>query len=257
MTYRTLRAEQAGAVLWLTLDRPDRNNGINDEVIDDLNRALDAAELSPECRTVAIRGRDGVFSTGMDLAEAGQIDGDAGAPDADGGEAFYDLMHRFTTIPRTIVSVVDGTVAGGGVGLVAASDFVYATPRSTFSLPEALWGLLPCCVVPYLVRRTGFQPAYAMTLSTQPVSAADAARSHLVDVVHDQPTTLVSRLTYRLSKLDGSMIGTAKRYFGRLHPIPSDTREVAVGELARLMSGDGVKSRLRNFAESGAYPWER
>src|SRR5204863_9100504 len=115
-----------------------------------------------------------------------------------GGAAFFGLLRRFTTVGRVIVSIVDGRVTGGGVGLVAASDLVYATERSSFGLPEALWGLLPCCVLPFLIRRVGYQPAYAMALSTQPVSAQEALRSHLVDAVADDPTALVRRLAARV-----------------------------------------------------------
>jgi polyketide biosynthesis enoyl-CoA hydratase PksH len=206
MTYRMLRVEDAGVIMRLAMDRPDGQNVINGALIDDLNRALDAAERSPVCRIIALTGREGIFSVGMDFDEA-RLD-ERRDHAAQGGEAFFDLLHRFTTVPRAVVSVVDGRVAGGGTGLAAASALVYATPRSEFSLPEALWGLLPCCVLPFLFRRAGFQAAYAMTMTTQPVTAADAMRSHLIDMVDDKPQILVSRLAHRLTKLDESMIGT-------------------------------------------------
>jgi polyketide biosynthesis enoyl-CoA hydratase PksH len=154
------------------------------------------------------------------------------------------------------VSTVDGRVAGGGVGLAAASDFVYATGRSTFALPEALWGLLPCCVLPFLIRRVGFQKAYAMTLSTQPVSAAEAAGCHLVDHVADSPEDAVRRLAYRLSKLDGVVIGEAKRYLATLWEVSKETERTAVAELDRLMATPAVRGRLAEYATAGTFPWE-
>jgi len=230
----------------VTLSRPT----IDGTLIGELHEALDAAERAPDCRMVVLQGGDGTFSTGMDFAEA------IGDGDPEGAR-FFGLLRRFTTVPRVVVSIVDGKVAAGGVGLVAASDLVYASGRSTFALPEALWGLLPCAVLPFLIRRVGFQKAYAMTLSTLPVSAAEAAGCHLVDAVTDQPSALLRRLTYRLTKLDGSIVGDVKRYAGRLWPVPDEVERVAVEEFARLVGSPAVQRRMADFATHRRMPWER
>ncbi|MER7165754.1 enoyl-CoA hydratase-related protein [Micromonospora sp. NPDC000207] len=252
MTYRTVDVRHQPGLVQVTLDRPHRRNGIDHEVIADLNAALDAAEGDPTCRAVVLRGRDGVFSDGMDFATAAADSGSA-----DGGQAFFDLLTRFTTTDRVVVSQVDGRVAGGGVGLAAASDVVHATPRSTFALPEALWGLLPCCVLPFLVRRVGFQKAYTATLSTQVVDAREAHRIHLVDELSETPETVLRQLVFRLVRLDGEIIGDAKRYFHRLAPIDERAGSVAVAEFGRLMSSPVVRRRIADFVDHGRYPWER
>jgi polyketide biosynthesis enoyl-CoA hydratase PksH len=233
-------------VVQVTLSRPT----IDATLIRELHEALDAAERAPDCRMVVLQGADGTFCTGMDFAEA------LGDADHDGTE-FFGLLRRFTTVPRTVVSIVDGQVAAGGVGLVAASDLVYATGRSTFALPEALWGLLPCAVLPFLIRRVGFQKAYAMALSTLPVSAAEAAACQLVDAVADQPSVPLRRLTYRLTKLDGSIVGDMKRYAGRLWPVPEEVGQLAVDEFARLVGSPAVQRRMADFATHRRMPWER
>ncbi|GAA4092728.1 enoyl-CoA hydratase-related protein [Nonomuraea soli] len=224
---------------------------IDGAAIKEMHAALDEAENSPECRIFVLQGGDGVFCTGMDLEQAAT--GDA----KDGGADFFGLLKRFTTTPRAVVAQVDGRVAGGGVGLAAASDFVYASERSTFSLPEALWGLLPCCVLPFLIRRAGFQKAYTMTFSTQPVSAAEAERFQLVDEVTADPGAVIKRLAYRLTKLDESVIGDMKRYFRDLWIISDAVEEKAVGEFGRLMSTPEVRQRLSDYATEKRFPWER
>jgi 3-carboxymethyl-3-hydroxy-acyl-[acp] dehydratase len=230
----------------VTLSRPT----IDAALIGELHEALDRAERTPDCRMVVLQGGDGTFCTGMDFTEA------LGDGDPDGTE-FFGLLRRFTMVPRVVVSIVDGQVAAGGVGLVAASDLVYASGRSTFALPEALWGLLPCAVLPFLIRRVGFQKAYAMTLSTLPVSAADATGCHLVDAVADEPSVPLRRLAYRLAKLDGSTVGDVKRYAGRLWPVPDEVGRLAVEEFARLVGSPAVQRRMADFATHRRMPWER
>jgi polyketide biosynthesis enoyl-CoA hydratase PksH len=247
----SIRVDTVRDIVRLTIDRPERQNSIDAEVIEELHRALDDAERRPDCRIVLLEGGDGVFCTGMDLGEA------AAGPAEEGGEAFFGLLKRFTTTSRVIVSRVDGRVAGGGVGLVAASDFVYASKRSTFALPEALWGLLPCCVLPFLIRRVGFQKAYTMTLSTQPVGAAEAERFHLVDELTDAPDPVIRRLAFRLAKLDESIITDMKRYFRAMWILSDEVEQKAVQEFARLMSSPTVRQRLTDYATEQRFPWER
>ena len=244
----------SGLVRRVSLETPDGRNAIDDGLIDRLSRALDDATADPDCRVVVVEGSGGVFSTGMDLVHAG---GEAAGDDPTGtGGAFFDLLDRFTTVPLVVVALVDGTVAGGGVGVVAASDLVFASERSTFALPEALWGLLPCCVLPFLARRVGFQRAYAMTLTTQPVDADAAQAMGLADDVRADPAIAVRQLAFRAGKLGIETIGSLKTYARTLHPITPATREAAVTELGRLMDLPAVRGNLTAFAEHGRFPWQ-
>jgi polyketide biosynthesis enoyl-CoA hydratase PksH len=252
----TLRVEQHGAVLRVTLDRPERQNSIDEALLRELHAVLDGVDRDPGVRVLALTANGPVFCSGMDLAGAGGASGSRGDAAARGGGAFYALLERMTTIDRVVVSMVDGRAAGGGVGLVAASDLVYATERSSFSLPEALWGLLPCCVLPFLVRRVGFQPAYAMTLSTLPVSAERAERIHLVDQVVADPQVPLRSLTARLVRMDQSTPGDAKRYLAHFGPPIASMRDAAVAELVRLMAAPVAVERLTAFAGQGRLPWE-
>lgn len=244
----------SGVVRRVCLESPDGNNALDDGTIARLARALDDAEADAGCRVLAVEGARGVFSTGMDLARAG---GGGGTDGTDGtAAAFFDLLDRFTSVPLVVVSVVDGTVAGGGVGVAAASDLVFASQRSTFALPEALWGLLPCCVLPFLVRRVGFQRAYAMTLTTQPVDAAAAHAAGLADDLRADPAGALRQLAFRAGKLDTDTIGSLKRYARTLHPVTEQTRRTAVEELSRLMALPAVRGNLAAFAADGRFPWQ-
>lgn len=244
--------ETSPAVLTVTLNRPAQHNSLTQGLLEEIHAALDRAERAPDCRLVVLEGSDGVFCSGMDFEEAA-----APAWGSRSGEAFLGLLKRFTSIPRVVVSKVDGRVAGGGVGLAAASDFVYATERSQFSLPEALWGLLPCCVLPFLIRRVGFQKAYSMALSTLPVGAAQAERIHLVDQLCEPPDEAIRKLSFRLSKLEEATIRELKRYCARLWTLSEETENAALDQLARLMSSTVVQRNLADFVQRGTFPWER
>ena len=91
-------------------------------------------------------------------------------------QMYMDTLRRITLFSKVVISCVDGQVLAGGVGLVACSDLVIATSKAEFGLSEALWGLLPAMVLPYLIRKVGVQKAYFMTLTTIRISVEEAKR---------------------------------------------------------------------------------
>src|SRR4051794_9928286 len=184
MVSETILVARSAHALTVTLHRPSRHNALNDATIRDLHGALDAAERALDCRMFVLQGIGDAFCTGMDLEDAAA---DLGRRVSNRAAPFFRLLRRFTESSCVVVSIVDGRAEGGGVGLAAASDFVFASARARFGLPEALWGLLPSSVLPFLLRRTGVRTAYAMTLSTLPIDARKAEQAGLVDAVGDDP----------------------------------------------------------------------
>ena len=173
-----------------------------------------------------------------------------------------DLMKRMTTTSKIVIALVDGQVQAGGVGLVAASDFVFATPRSTFALSEALWGLLPAMVLPFMVRRTGFGAAYAMTLSTETVDAKAACAMRLVDEVIEPGgdgslIDAVKKRARRFELLDEATIAAIKVYFRDLWIVDDTTERAAVGTINGLLSDPKIQAAMKDYAETGRVPWER
>ncbi|WP_242437931.1 enoyl-CoA hydratase-related protein [Streptomyces hygroscopicus] len=249
--HETLSLAYDRGMLTVRLTRPERQNSITATLLAELGATLDLAERTEDCRLVVLEAEGGTFCSGMDLYDAAGTG--AGGPDASrGGTEYYALLERLTSVGRIVVARVDGQVVGGGVGLVAACDFVYATGRSQFSLPEALWGLMPCSVLPFLIRRVGFQRAHTMALSTLPVGAVEAERCRLVDEVTEDAWPSLRRLLFRASRFDQAVVGGLKRYMRRLWIVDEGTREYAVGEFARLMSSDAVRRRIAEFASGRA-----
>lgn len=252
-----LRLRRAPRLVQATLCRPEARNALDSRLLRELAAALDEAERDPGCRALVLAGEGGSFCTGMDFAEAaGAGDGEAGAFRAQAA-GYMALLRRFAETRLIVVAKVEGLAAGGGVGLAAASDLVVATPESEFQLPEALWGLLPCCVLPWLVRRTGFHPAYRMALTTQSLGAEAARDCRLVDEVSAAPDEAVRRLLLRSLRVEAPLVGELKRYAGRLWSVSAETERQAVEELCRLVARPEARAALAAFVEEGVYPWER
>ncbi len=248
--YQTLKITQQETIRIITLNRPQERNSLNARLMQELFQALKEAEEDVNNRIIILKGQAGVFCTGMDLKAAVQ---DEMPLESD---AYMTLLRRLAMIPRVVIACVEGTVMAGGVGLVAASDIVLATSDSQFSLSEALWGLLPCCVAPYLIRRIGFQAAYRLTLTTQTITAEEAHRLQLVDVLTNTPDEEIRKQCLRLKRLDPHTVEDLKQYFRKMWLINETMEATAIQEITRLTQLPRVQQNLANYVQKQQFPWE-
>lgn len=256
MAYQTLVVTEIAHGLSVTLNRIAQRNSLNSAIMTELHQVLDQAEKNPAYKLIILKGQQGIFCTGMDFQEVSKKGG-LQKEDADEfAKNYMALLKRFATIPKVIIAHVDGQVLAGGVGLVAASDVVIATSKSQFCLSEALWGLLPANVLPYLIRRAGFQKSYLMTLTTQTISATEAHTFQLVDELSDQPEEVIRKLIIRLARLDSQTIHDLKSYFRKLWIVDERVEQIAADELARLMQEPKVLNNIKRYVEQGKFPWE-
>lgn len=164
--FRTIQLEfdpRGFATLWL--DRADKNNAFNGEMIRELIQALDIVQDHGELRFLLLRGRGKHFSGGADLAwmrEAAELDYNANLRDA---QALAELMYNLYHLKLPTLAVVQGAAFGGAVGLVACCDLAVGSDDALFSLSEVRIGLAPAVISPFVVQAIGERAArrYALT----------------------------------------------------------------------------------------------
>lgn len=258
MAYQTIVVKEMPAAVQITFNRVAKKNTLTQAFLRELSQALDDAEKNDQCRLIILEGTGGFFCTGMDFNEAVSQYGSACADTKQDAfsSVYMDTLRRMSLMNKIVVSKVEGQVMAGGVGIVAASDLVFATPGSAFTLSEALWGLLPCCVTPYLIRRVGFQTAYRMTLTTMSVSAQEAHRTGLVDEISESPDDTIRKMLLRLKRIESSTIKEMKQYFRKMWIVNEDMESAAVAEISKLVCDQTVQRNLKNFVENKKLPWE-
>jgi len=257
MIYNTFLINESEHCLRVTLNRPGSRNSLNGELVEELANFLDCIWDDRQIKLIIIEGRNGFFCTGMDFEEMASSDKNN---DMEARETFsrryMEVIKKFTLIPKVIVSKVDGQVMAGGIGIAAASDFVVATPGSQFSLSEALWGIIPAMVMPFLIRRVGFQAAYRMALTALPVYIEEAKKIHLVDEIGEDPDTIIKRLCSRLIRMDTETIKNIKAFFRNVWIVTNDMEDYAVNESCKHILSEKVQQNITNFVRHKKFPWE-
>lgn len=252
--YTTIVLTQMQGGVTIRINRPQAQNAINGTLLKELKQVLALIEKDSQIKVVVLEGDANVFCTGMDFtALTDDVEGKLAEQDS---QDYYDVLNYFSLGSKVIISKVDGSVNAGGIGLVAASDIVVASEKSTFALSEALFGLLPACVLPFLVRRIGYQKALMMTLTTQRFTSERAYEIGLVDIKTNQVDNEVRKLILRLTKLETATIKKAKNYLSDLWIMDEKTEELAVQTITNLAGSDEVQMNIKNYTEKGRFPWD-
>lgn len=188
MSFETLILEKMENVAKITINRPNRLNAINTALRVDLYNALEDIRKDDNIRAVIITGAPRVrekegkkeirytFSVGWDMTEATTGGPGAGPP--------VELLPYIENYEKPVIAMVNGYALGGGNELAMVCDFIYASENSEFGQPEIDRGFIPGWGgTQRLPRRVGLSQAKRIILSGERVSAKEAERIGLADVV--------------------------------------------------------------------------
>ncbi|CAB3765807.1 enoyl-CoA hydratase/isomerase [Paraburkholderia humisilvae] len=252
-SYTTLRVRLDDAVCFVQMYRAAAGNAINEQLIADLTAVLRDCEA--HAKIVVLEGLPDVFCNGADFREIqSRFDGGGAAHDDPG--PLYDLWLRLAQGPFMTIAHVRGRANAGGVGFVAACDLVVSDEKAVFSLSELLFGVMPACVLPFLVRRIGAARANAMTLTTQPVSAAQAKAWGLVDVCDANTESTLRILLLRLRRLERTAIARYKRYATTLDGSLAAAKPAALAANVEVFSDPHNLRNIARYVSTGRFPWE-
>jgi polyketide biosynthesis enoyl-CoA hydratase PksH len=168
----------------------------------------------------------------------------------------YDLWSQLAFGPFVSIAHVRGKVNAGGVGFVAACDVVLSDEQAVFSLSELLFGLMPACVLPYLIRRVGVSRANYLALLTQPIGARQARDWGLVDVCELDSENLLRKQLLRLRRLSKPAVANYKRYLATLDRVVAVAKPEAIEANARVFGDPDNIRKIARFVQTGQFPWE-
>lgn len=194
MNLVAVNAEQTGATLQITLNRPESRNAMSLQMVAELRQVLKDAEATAgqagAVRVVVLRGAGGHFCAGADLkdmagARMRALQRAEGEPDpiAQVNAEFGELCVAYARTPLAVVAVLEGTVMGGGFGLACVADVAIASETANFRLPETSLGVVPAQIAPFLVERLGYSQAKRLAVTGGRLDAAAALHMGLVHAV--------------------------------------------------------------------------
>jgi len=250
--YETVKVRFENEICFLQLYRPDADNTINTRLVQE---CADVVRFCEEhAKVLVLEGLPEVFCWGADFREIAA--GDGGGHERSPAEDLYDLWLSLAFGSFVSVAHVRGKVNAGGLGFVAACDIVLCADTVMFSLSELLFGLMPACVLPFLIRKVGLAKANFITLTTQPFTADQAVSWQLVDASAENSENLLRRHLLRLRYLPKPGVARYKGYLRNLDDILLASRDKAVVANQEVFSDEENLRKIARYVNTGQFPWE-
>ncbi|WP_072314609.1 enoyl-CoA hydratase/isomerase family protein [Agrococcus sp. Marseille-P2731] len=238
----SLRIEDRGSHVLATLDRPEKRNAIDQDLVDALHELC--ARLEVERRTLVLTGSGGTFAAGADIAQLRE----RRAADARAG-INTRCFQRIRALPMPVIAVLDGYALGGGAELAYAADIRIGTPSLKIGNPETGLGIIAGAGATWrLPELVGSALASEMLLTGRILTAGEALAAGLVTAVLEPVAALdrAAELAARIASLDPAATQATKRTL--LAP-PEAHPAIELDEQAVLFESEEKERRMTEFLE--------
>jgi methylglutaconyl-CoA hydratase len=242
-----LRVERDGAVLRLTLARPERRNAFDATLIQEL---ADAFADVGDARVVVLAGDGPSFCAGADVdwqRSSVELSYDENVEDY---RRLYRMLQSIYRCPAPVVVRVHGFALGGGSGLVACADIAIAAEDATFGFSEVRLGIIPGVISPMVLGKIGPAAARRYFLTGERFDAPTALRIGLVDEVAEDLDAAIERTVADILAGGPAAVREAKR----LVLEPADDEDLLARAAERRTSPEG-QDGLRAFLEKRPPGW--
>lgn len=211
--YQYLLVTEDGQRLDIQLNRPEKRNALNRQLIAELGKAFDFAEGNSNIRTVVLKGDEKAFCSGADLAYLKEMRSYSDQENLEDSLQLGELFLKIYTLSKPVIAMVEGPALAGGCGLASVCDFVYASEEAIFGYPEVKIGFVAALVSTFLIRQIGERKARELLLTGKILSANQAHELGLINDIFDRKIlpNAVQELSDKLSKNSPQALAVTKR----------------------------------------------
>jgi len=258
--YEFIKVEEVNSeIVNIILNRPEKRNAFTFEMIENL-RSIFKDLSTGSYRIAVLKGAGKAFCSGIDMpwmVDAQKMDEKT-------------CFHRFAEITRLfyqiyelkipVISVVNGPVIGGGVGFIAASDFVIATENANIFMSGARYGLIGTCTVPFIIKRIGEHLTKRFFLTGEKITPERALEINLVDefVKRNELSNVLDKRTESLLANSPYALEHSKKLFAIMPELNKKQVIDSTAEfLVSLVKSKEVQKGIDAFLNKELPPWAK
>lgn len=217
MSFKTISVTvDKRGVATLLLNRPERHNAMNDELIREVTEAAQQLDADPAVRVVVLTGAGESFCAGGDLKWMQGILNFSRAERVLDSAKLARMLRTLNELSKPLIGRINGQAFGGGTGMISVCDIAIAAESANFALTEVRLGLTPANISTFVVAKMGRANARRTFLNARPLSARKAKEVCLVDeVVPDAEldAAVEKEIGYCLQCGPGAIAATKKLIF--------------------------------------------
>ncbi len=257
-SYSTIIFYEENGIGWLSLNRPNVHNAMNEEMIAELTHVFDSFNDETNLRAIVLDGKGSSFCAGADLVYMKNIATLGYDENVLDGKKLASLFMSIYNCSIPTIAVVHGAAFGGANGLIAACDIVIAEEKTTFAFSEVKLGIAPATIAPFVIKRIGEFGAKELMLTGKPFKAAEAQKWNLVNHIYnvkDDKSQLENILKQIKSSAPGAVKETKMLIKTILENDMNNIADTTSNLIAKLRASNEGQEGMASFLEKRKPNW--
>ncbi|MFA5512244.1 MAG: enoyl-CoA hydratase-related protein [Candidatus Kapaibacterium sp.] len=258
MNYETIKLEIQNSVATVTLNRPEVRNALNSQVISELTQAFKSLQFEDSIRCILLTGEGKSFCSGADLKWLGEISKYDYEQNYRESKELVELLYLIHEHPKPVITKVNGSAVGGGVGLMLVSDIIFVEENAVFGLSEVAIGIVPAAIVPFVLARIGETKARELLITGERINSKQALEMGLINYVVNR-NNINSEVQIKIDYIlkNGPLaVKTVKEMMTSLRNSSRDESiEYISNVIAQLRTGEEGREGIKAFLEKREPIW--
>lgn len=243
----------------IILNRPEKRNAFNAELVIELKTALESAEKDDEVKVILLRANGKVFSAGADLGYLQKMMAYTEEQNVADSKALAELFQYIYEHPKITIAQIEGHAIAGGCGLATVCDFAFIVPEAMMGYSEVKIGFIPAIVMVFLLRKIGEGRAKELLLTGKLVNGQEAADYGLVTAVvaADEIQGYVGNFIHKLSvECSGDAMALTKQMIAKVQSLSlEDALNFAAEMNAKARNTKDCKAGIAAFLNKEKIKW--
>jgi len=261
MSYDTVLIESdSRGIATLTLNRPDKHNALNAQMIAEVTQAVAELAADRAIRAVVLTGAGKSFCAGGDLGWMREQTTATRAGRIAEATRLALMLKALNELPKPLIGRVQGQAFGGGMGMMSVCDVTIAAIGPRFAFTEARLGLIPATISPYVVARMGLAHAREVFASARSFDAHEAVRLRLATRAvgpENLDAAVEAEVTPYLTVSPGAAAASKALLFRLARPIDAATIEMTATALTDQWESEEAAAGIAAFFERRPAPWAK
>jgi methylglutaconyl-CoA hydratase len=259
MKYQYLDISIEERICYITLNRAEKRNALNFELVAELKRALQFAEENNDCKVIVLRANGDVFSAGADLQYLQTLQKNTFEENVADSNHLKELFQMIYIHPKVIIAQIEGHAIAGGCGLATVADLTYAVPEAQFGYTEVKIGFIPAIVMVFLIRKIGEGKAKELLLTGKLIGAEEALSKGLIHAIveKDKIKAHVRDLALQLcNTASGNSLKVTKAMIAGVQNMRDfEALDYAAEMNAEVRGSDDCKKGIAAFLNKEKFSW--
>ncbi|MCF6364935.1 MAG: enoyl-CoA hydratase/isomerase family protein [Bacteroidales bacterium] len=181
-----IKYEHKNRIVYITLNRPEKRNALNEKLVNELKQSIKLAEDDANIKVIVLKAEGKAFCAGADLGYLQKLQNFSYEENLQDSNNLMELYKMIYTSEKIFIAQVEGHAIAGGAGLATVCDFIFSVPEAKYGYTEVNIGFVPAIVSVFLIRKIGEAKSKELLLTGKIISAQEAADMNIFNFIEEK-----------------------------------------------------------------------